>query len=513
MSIQIVDATYVPDLDGARIPGALIGMTGFAPLQRGPYGSVSANDVFQVLGVDVLRAQTFRQVDDSVRLLVFSKEKIHEYTTAGVRTERGSGYSASTTDWDAAAWGNNIYACNKLDATQVSTGAAFAAVGDDCPKARYIAANVNFVMLADTHDGSDDLSDQVWWSALQNPTEWTPAIATQAGKVRLLDAPGPIKQLVAFRDLFVAFKESSVFVGEYVGPPYIFQWRMVSSRIGLSAPNGVVELDDKLYWVHTSGIYQWDGNTLQNIGLPVWQSILNQFGHNGYPAEAEIPSPGAGFVATSIGQLRLAADDVDGVVWLSCYAQKLLDSTYNVFMWGYNARTNKWATVGAAGISGVTPQPWVTTTHADMRAFLATTMPAQARVWYLDNRANGSDGGVSLSTLRDLRYPDAWGSDITGSVSTAAQGTPERSTDAMRVYARCLPGSDAAPFSACTLYGYVNESRSLGTQTATCVLNAELDSFDGRLSTRFKLANLVGTRNKWCLLAGIGIEYPQTGGR
>ncbi len=508
MSIQIADANYVPDLDAARIAGGLIGMTGFAPLQRGPYGSVSTQDVFGVPAGDTLHAETFRQVNNSVRFLAFRKQNIDQFDKDGTKTNYGTAYSASTTGWSAAAWGNNIYACNYLDATQVSTGTNFAAVGDDCPKARYVCSNVNFVMLADTDDGVDQFSDQVWWSALQDPTEWTPAIATQCGKVRLLDAPGPIRQLVAYRDMFIAFKENAIFVGEYVGPPFIFQWRMVSSRIGLSAPNGVVELDDALFFVHTSGVYKWDGAQLTNVGLPVWQTILNQFGHNSSQTAGgagDMPTPGTGYVATDASMIRLVGDDVEGVVWLSCYTQTVLDSTYNAFLYGYNARTNKWASLGSTAIAAISPQVLVTTTHSDMRTFLDENMPTQARVWYVNNAAS--------SYLRDLRYPDAWGNDITGSVSTAVQGTLERSTDAMRIYARCLSGSDAAPFSTATIYGYANEQRNLGAQTAACVLNSELESFDGRLSARFKLAYLVGTRNKWCLLAGVGLEYPQTGSR
>jgi hypothetical protein len=508
--IQIPDAQYVPDLDAARIAGGLIGMTGFAPLQRGPYGSVSTNEVYAVQGTTALHAETFRQLNDTVRLLVFNKQAIDEYDYDGTRTNRGVGYSASTTTWDAAAWGNYIYACNYHDATQVSNGTSFSAVGDDCPKARWVAANVNFVMLADTDDGVDQLSDQVWWSALQDPTEWTPSIATQAGKVRLLDAPGPIKRLVAFRDVFVAFKENSIFVGEYVGPPFLFQWRMVSSRIGLAASYAVCELDDALYFVHTSGVYKWDGAQLSNVGLPVWQTILNTIAHNAIPAGSnagDMPSPGSGRSGVPLTALRMIGDDVDGVVWIACYTQSITTSRYRPVLYGFNVRTQKWGAIGSLQYEGENPAIFVDAKHSDMRAYLQSDMPAQARVWYVDNVLAGS-------RMRDLRYPDAWDtSKIVGSVATALQGTVKGSTDAVRVYARCLNGSDGGPFDTCTLYGWANEQRNVGAQTSACVINTELDCFDGRLNAKLKLAYLTGGTAKWCLLSGIGIEYPPLGSR
>lgn len=496
MSTQIHDAVYCPDVDSARVRGALVSMTGFAPLQRGQYGSVSTNDVFAITGTDALRAETFRQIDNSVRLLVFRKQRIDEYTSAGANDAVGTGYSASTTGWDAAAWGNSIYACNKLDATQVSTGTTFAAVGDDCPKARYIAANINFVMLADTDDGADDLPDQVWWSALQNPTEWTPSIATQAGKVRLLDAPGPIKQLVAFRDLFVAFKEDAIFVGEYIGPPFMFQWRVVSSRIGLSSPNAVCELDNRLYFAHMSGIYEFDGAELRNVGLPVWPSIRIAFGNDAPPYGTGMGGTGEGYEATAIDLLRMTGDDHEGVLWLSCYRIHALSGDYQCVLFGYNVRSQKWARLDALPGLSELPQVLVNTTQSDMRAFLGAAMNAQARAWYVD------------AYLSDLRYPDAWGNDLPGQITTAVEGDPQKSSDALRIYVRCLYGSDSAPFSGGTIYGYANEQRTVGSQTATCVLNAELDCFDGRLSAKYKMVTLVGDRAKSCILAGVGIDYP-----
>jgi hypothetical protein len=275
---QITPVYFAPDIDTAwsSHPGALSAINALAPLQSGIYGSVGTAAYLSALtGTDHLTAYLFRQVAGTVRLLTFRKQNIDEYDSSASRTNRGTSYSASTTDWSAAAWGNQIIACNYLNNTQSSTGGAFADLGGSSPKARYVAANLNFVMLADVDDsGSNVYSDMVWWCALQNPASWTPSIATEAGNVRLLDAPGPIRQLIAYRDTFVAFKDNAIFVGEYVGPSFVFSWRLVSNRVGCIAPKSVVELDGKLYFLHSSGFWEFDGQTLRNVGLPVFQSFL-----------------------------------------------------------------------------------------------------------------------------------------------------------------------------------------------------------------------------------------------
>jgi len=246
---------------------------------------------------------------------------------------------------------------------------------------------------------------------------------------------------------------------------------------------------------------------LQNIGLPVFQTFLNTFAFTNMRVTG---TPPVGETGTPLSMVRAVADDIEGVVWFSCYTGTInLANRKRLYAFGYNARTQKWAATGVVtyAYNADEPQPWLTTTHADMRTYLGADFPSQARVWYLDNWG-------SAPKLKDLRYPDAWDSTrLPGSVAMAPEGTYDRSTDAMRVYARCLPGSDATPFSTCTLYGYSNAQRNVGTQTANCTLNSELESFDGRLSARFKLAYLVGASAKWCILDGVGLEYPQTGSR
>ena len=121
-------------------PGACTAMAKLVQRQDGmlqtfvsDYQAQSSSFGFSLTGSDHLHAEVFAQTDATSRFLTFRKQDIDEYSSAGVRTNRGTGYNAATTAWSAAAWGNQIIACNYLDATQSSTGAGFSGLGGSAP--------------------------------------------------------------------------------------------------------------------------------------------------------------------------------------------------------------------------------------------------------------------------------------------------------------------------------------------------------------------------------------------
>jgi hypothetical protein len=503
---MIYEANYAPDIDTSWNvnPGTLVGMDGFAPMPSRAYGSVGINDwMTNITGTDVLEARMFRQIDNSVRLLLFRVSDIDEYSTGGSRTNRGTAYNAATTAWDATAWGNQIIAVNYLDAPQSSTGAGFSALSGSPPKARHIASNVNFVMLADVNDGASNVySDMVWWSALQNPASWTASIATQAGNIRLLDSPGPITGLVAFKDKFVAFKKNAIFLGEYVGPPFIFQWRMISNRIGCVAPKSVVECDGQLFWVDSSGIFSFDGASLRNVGQPVFQSFLNQIGYiQTATGIGGVTPPGASETVIPITAVRATADDVYGVVWFVCYRQTTLSGNYKAYGYNYNARTGKWGRCTLDDTTtSVFPQAFVRATTADINDFIALDLPG---ILFVNNE--------SSNAIKAATYPAA-SIGTTPSVSTGLWGSVDGSTNVSRIYVRALHGSNAFPMETCTVYPYMDEERSISHTAVTGTANTSLNCFDVQSSARFHQAVITDENDSLTVLGGIGV-HPMTGKR
>lgn len=493
---QIVPVYYAPDVDNAWsvAPGALASVTNYAPMQLGSYGSVGAtNYITGMTGTDVVSAYMFRQINGSVRYLVNRATNIDEYNSSGTRTNQATGLTSST-DWAMCAAGNAIIACSAASATQVSTGTTFAALGGGSPKAAHCASNFGFVCLANT----DTSADQVWWSALYNYASWTPSIATEAGNVRLLEAPGPITALIAFKDGFVAFKDNALFIGEYVGPNYLWRWRMLSNRIGCVGGKAVAELDGKLYFLHTSGIYEFDGQTIRNVGLPVNQTILTSALYVTIPGRDTTASN----VYDGLQYTQACADDIEGIVWFRITTFFVATSKYLAVYWGYNARSQKWGMCFNTGASdNDTRAAIVQASSADIQAFSANT---SARFLYVQN--------VSATiTTKAAAYPYA--TSVASSVVTGVIGSADGASTLTRVHWRTLAGSDAWTGCTITATGYSNENKNITNGTATGALNTEFDYGDVLLASRFRkltLTQAVGTKS---VLSGLGIDIQPQGKR
>lgn len=499
---QYVPVYFAPDYDTAWSvnPGALASMNAFAPLQLGAYGSVGTANYFgasTLTGVDILAAYMFRQVSGAVRFIVGRVSNLDEYDASATRTNQGTGYNASTTDWNMAAWGNQIIAVNYLDAPQSSTSTTFSALSGSPPKARFIAANQSFVMLADTDDGSNQYSDQVWWSAINNPSSWTPAIATQAGNQRLLDVPGPIRALVAYNDTFIAFKDNAMFLGTYQGPPYVWGWHAISRRIGCVGAKAVKELDGKIYFLHTSGFYEFDGQSIRNVGLPVFQSFLSESGYTG----GVLGRPGAGSdIGAQLPYVQACADDIEGVVWFRMGSTAPVTSLQRALCYGYSPRSQKWGRdfrlTGSA--SGDYVAAIVNTSTADAQAFKADST---GRFWMVWNTTSGG------STLRSYRYPIATTDGASAAFDTALFGSNDGSQTLSRLHHRTLAGTDDDSAITVTVTGYTSENKNKTNGSATGTVNTELDVADVHINSRYRDVAYTWSAGKKAILAGLAPEF------
>lgn len=356
-------------------PGACSAMDGWVATERNTLVTAAAafsSTALSMTGTDILMGLIAGQVNGTSRFLVFRKSNIDEYVAAGTRTNRGTGYNASTARWSVATWGNQVIACNYLDATQSSTGAGFSALGGGAPKARHVASNVNFVMLADVDDsGSNVYGDMVWWSALRNPNSFTPSLATQAGYVRLLDTLGPITALTTLGDKFIAFKKNSIYVGQYVGPPYVFAWRLVSSTIGCSYSDTVVETDGKIFFRGDTGAYSFDGSSIENIS----------HGRVSFPEQYD----------SSSSNVICYAENRNGTIWYLVYdytsGTGSAPFTWEMTAYTYNCRSKRWSRYGliteTLETSGSKPA-LIRGTKADFENFI-TTWGVTTGFVYVDN--------------------------------------------------------------------------------------------------------------------------------
>lgn len=274
MDIPAKIAGFAPDYD-ISTPGVITGGGPFWPTLNGVGGvnsPVSAG--FPALASACKGAATIRKIDDSRRTFAGTQTRLYEASGTSWNDVSSATYTGGTDNrWRFAQFGNDTIATNRADPVQVSSSGSFANLGGGPPRASIVDVCQGFVMLFDYNDGSNDYPDGWWCSALRNDASWGPSIATQAANGRLLDTPGTIRAGRALGNVMMAYKERSMYVGGYQGPPVIWDWQLVSGDVGCVGQEAIqlVIIDDVPCHIFAGfdGFYLHDGTRPRFIGNPL----------------------------------------------------------------------------------------------------------------------------------------------------------------------------------------------------------------------------------------------------
>lgn len=256
---------FAPGVDPTT-PGVVVDCTNMLPTIRGLKAAPVGEDLgLGALAADCLGAAMVRKIDDSSRVFAGTTSNLYEFSSGW--TSRGSGYTGTATSkWRFAQFGDASIATNYSDAVQVSTSTTFSALAGTPPKAAIVETAAGFVMLADYNDGSNIFHDGWWCSGLYDHTQWTPSASTQAANGRLLDTHGRITALRQMGNSIVAYKDNSIYLGQYVGPPIIWQWSLVAHDCGAYSQEAVVNISGVHYFMGRNGLFMYDGSRPVPIG-------------------------------------------------------------------------------------------------------------------------------------------------------------------------------------------------------------------------------------------------------
>ncbi|OOZ38342.1 hypothetical protein, partial [Solemya elarraichensis gill symbiont] len=187
----------------------------------------------------------------------------------------GGAYNVGTSySWQFAQFGDITIAVNDGDTMQsIGAGSDFADI-TGAPKAALVEVVNNFVIVADTEDGVyGDQGDRWWCSAKDDYSDWTPAISTQCTTGRLVEVSGPILALKRLGNNLVAYKETGIFIGQYVGSPAVWSWSLVPGDIGVQSPDSVVDIGGAHLFIGNEEIYYFDGTR----PVPIGNDVKNWF--------------------------------------------------------------------------------------------------------------------------------------------------------------------------------------------------------------------------------------------
>ena len=275
---------YGPDIDPTT-PGVLVNCANFLPSTKGFEGAPTPMS----LGIAALAsacqgAAVVIKLDDTSRLFAGSATKLYELsgTSWTDRTRAGDYTLATDQRWTFAQFGNVSLAVAKSDILQFSASGAFANVGASIPKATIVETVNAFVLIFDVNDqgaigGYGDSPDRWWCCAKGDYTNWTPSIAAECATARLTSAPGPIKAGKRFGSAVVAYKERSMFLGQYVGPPYVWDFSEIPGNAGALGQSVVISVgtpeNPQHIFMGPDNFYSYDGARPVPIGNPVKEMV------------------------------------------------------------------------------------------------------------------------------------------------------------------------------------------------------------------------------------------------
>ncbi len=280
MTPNIPIMAWSPDTD-PTVPGVLVDVENLLPTERGyaPDFGLAAPAEWAV----TLPGECY-----GIAGLTYQNQNPAVYFGTGgdLYYSTGSGYTEVTrlagdytsvsagSPWRFASFRDATIAVHPSNATQeaATTGSRFQDL-TGAPKAATIAVQRNFVIVGNITDSVSYKSDGWACSALEDYTDWTPDIATQAATGRLTATQGGIVRLIPFGDYVVAFKARSMYRGQYVGAAAnTWAWPVVSTDVGLISHDAVTEADGVLYWMGQDGFYAWGGGGKpQRIASAPWR--------------------------------------------------------------------------------------------------------------------------------------------------------------------------------------------------------------------------------------------------
>lgn len=315
---------YAPDAD-PTILGVLTNCSGVVPSLKGIKGAPSAAATpLATLAATCQGAAVLTKLDASTRFFAATSAKIYEAASSTwTDVSRAAAYTANSVQRTRfAQFGNVSIAANGADTMQASVSSgAFSCIAG-APIAAIVETVGKFVFGLNTPANPQG----VQWSGLNDYTNWTPAIATQAGSDSITATPGPITAGRKFGNTIVVYKKNSMFLGINTSPPNIWEFAQIPGTAGAMSQESVVNIgtpeNPKHIFMGENDFYIFDGSKPVPIGSNrVKLTVFNQLLQSRYYACSALH------------------DRVNNLVY---FYYPVADSTLPDHCVVYNYRTDQW---------------------------------------------------------------------------------------------------------------------------------------------------------------------------
>lgn len=252
---------WLPDQPG--ITGAVTQAKNCYPVANGYAPIRSESDYSDAAGQDLLItfAGKFAGVTS---LFAAGATQIYKFDSndASLDAATTTGYSA-VEGWDITQFGAKMILANgqdKLQSWELNSSTAFADLSADAPIAKFVTVVRDFVVAA--NDGTE--TNKVYWSDINDETDWTPSAASQSD-TQIIPDGGDITG-IAGGEYGLIFLERAIYRMSYAGSPFFFQFDAISRSLGCISNGSIAQYGGFTYFLADDGFYVCDGQTTKPIG-------------------------------------------------------------------------------------------------------------------------------------------------------------------------------------------------------------------------------------------------------
>tara|TARA_R100001463_G_scaffold5261_2_gene18345 strand:- start:1151 stop:2593 length:1443 start_codon:yes stop_codon:yes gene_type:complete len=204
------------------------------------------------------------------QLFAASTSKLFKYSSADLdlddvsKLSGGSPGSYTTTDrWSFTQFGTKLLCANKQDRVQawtIGSSSNFADLDASAPTAHYITVVRDFVVCA--RDNSNP--SKVFWSDINDETDWTPATTSQSD-TQIIPDGGNILGITG-GEFGLVLLERGIHRMSYIGSPFYFQFDNISRGIGCFAEGSITQYGQITFFLSDDGFYMCNGSQVTPIG-------------------------------------------------------------------------------------------------------------------------------------------------------------------------------------------------------------------------------------------------------
>jgi hypothetical protein len=341
-------------------------------------------------------------------------------------------------------------------------------------------------MLFDYNDGVNVFHDGWWCSGLYDHTTWTPSVSTQAANGRLLETQGKITAARALGSSIIVYKDKSIYLGQYVGPPIIWAWQLIAIDSGAFSQEAVVSVSGVHYYMGRNGLFMYDGSRPVPLGaveLREWlKANLNQDYVANVKAAYDSKKSLIYWFYPSINSSSGACDE--GIV--------------------YNTITGKFGRI-TLNVQAILDYQTASLTWLQLGSLFATWGGWPSTVSWTSALFYGSLVGLSFISS-DKKIYSMTGPALNSNVTTGDFGDDAQYSTLKRVRPRFIEAPDSASLNH---YFKANEGDSLQTGVMVAVFND--GKFDLLKSARFHRVKINNVGN--CELSALDYELKPNGTR